>query len=91
VTASESAQGWSAPDVAEIPARREERVPAGRGHRTPRRLIIRIWLLTYVGKYHGRIGAANIIGGRREADYSAGPRVEFTHPRLPQRGIPTAR
>jgi pyruvate/2-oxoglutarate dehydrogenase complex dihydrolipoamide dehydrogenase (E3) component len=39
-----------------------------------------IWPLTYVGKYHGRIAAANILGDRREADYSAVPRVIFTHP-----------
>ena len=39
-----------------------------------------IWPLTYVGKYHARIAAANILGERREADYSAVPRVVFTHP-----------
>ena len=39
-----------------------------------------IWPLTYVGKYHGRIVAANILGDRREANYSAVPRVVFTHP-----------
>ena len=39
-----------------------------------------IWPLTYVGKYHGRIAAANILGDRREANYSAVPRVVFTHP-----------
>jgi len=39
-----------------------------------------IWPLTYVGKYHGRIAAANILGERREADYTAVPRVVFTHP-----------
>ncbi|MBV9193642.1 MAG: NAD(P)/FAD-dependent oxidoreductase [Solirubrobacterales bacterium] len=39
-----------------------------------------IWPLTYVGKYQGRIVAANILGERREADYSAVPRVVFTHP-----------
>jgi pyruvate/2-oxoglutarate dehydrogenase complex dihydrolipoamide dehydrogenase (E3) component len=39
-----------------------------------------IWPLTYVGKYHGRIVAANILGEEREADYSAVPRVVFTHP-----------
>jgi dihydrolipoamide dehydrogenase len=42
-----------------------------------------IWPLTYVGKYHGRIAAAaNILGERREADYSAVPRVVFTHPQV---------
>jgi pyruvate/2-oxoglutarate dehydrogenase complex dihydrolipoamide dehydrogenase (E3) component len=39
-----------------------------------------IWPLTYVGKYHGRIAAANILGEPREADYTAVPRVVFTHP-----------
>jgi pyruvate/2-oxoglutarate dehydrogenase complex dihydrolipoamide dehydrogenase (E3) component len=39
-----------------------------------------IWPLTYVGKYHGRIAAANILGEPRKADYSAVPRVVFTHP-----------
>jgi pyruvate/2-oxoglutarate dehydrogenase complex dihydrolipoamide dehydrogenase (E3) component len=39
-----------------------------------------IWPLTYVGKYHGRIVAANILGEDRQADYTAVPRVVFTHP-----------
>jgi pyruvate/2-oxoglutarate dehydrogenase complex dihydrolipoamide dehydrogenase (E3) component len=39
-----------------------------------------IWPLTYVGKYQGRIAAANILGGRREASYEAVPRVVFTDP-----------
>jgi dihydrolipoamide dehydrogenase len=39
-----------------------------------------IWPLTYVGKYQGRIAAANILGERRKADYNAVPRVIFTHP-----------
>jgi pyruvate/2-oxoglutarate dehydrogenase complex dihydrolipoamide dehydrogenase (E3) component len=39
-----------------------------------------IWPLTYVGKYHARIAAANILGENRVADYSAVPRVVFTHP-----------
>jgi pyruvate/2-oxoglutarate dehydrogenase complex dihydrolipoamide dehydrogenase (E3) component len=39
-----------------------------------------IWPLTYVGKYHGRVVAENILGGQREADYSAVPRVVFTDP-----------
>jgi pyruvate/2-oxoglutarate dehydrogenase complex dihydrolipoamide dehydrogenase (E3) component len=33
-----------------------------------------------VGKYQGRIAADNILGGSREADYSAVPRVVFTDP-----------
>jgi pyruvate/2-oxoglutarate dehydrogenase complex dihydrolipoamide dehydrogenase (E3) component len=39
-----------------------------------------LWPLTYVGKYQGRIVAANILGGPREADYGAVPRVVFTDP-----------
>ena len=39
-----------------------------------------IWPLTYVGKYQGRIAAANILGNVREADYTAVPRVVFTDP-----------
>jgi pyruvate/2-oxoglutarate dehydrogenase complex dihydrolipoamide dehydrogenase (E3) component len=47
-----------------------------------------VWPLTYVGKYHGRIAAANILGERREADYSAVPRVVFTHPQAAAVGEP---
>jgi pyruvate/2-oxoglutarate dehydrogenase complex dihydrolipoamide dehydrogenase (E3) component len=39
-----------------------------------------IWPLTYMGKYQGRVAAANILGQHREADYSAVPRVVFTDP-----------
>ena len=39
-----------------------------------------IWPLTYVGKYQGRVAAANILGSTREADYTAVPRVVFTDP-----------
>jgi dihydrolipoamide dehydrogenase len=39
-----------------------------------------IWPLTHVGKYQGRIVAANILGEPREADYAAVPRVTFTDP-----------
>ena len=39
-----------------------------------------IWPLTYVGKYQGRVAAANILGESRKADYSAVPRVVFTDP-----------
>jgi pyruvate/2-oxoglutarate dehydrogenase complex dihydrolipoamide dehydrogenase (E3) component len=39
-----------------------------------------IWPLTYVGKYQGRVAAANILGHRAEANYDAVPRVVFTDP-----------
>jgi pyruvate/2-oxoglutarate dehydrogenase complex dihydrolipoamide dehydrogenase (E3) component len=40
------------------------------------------WPLTYVGKYQGRVAAANILGRERETDYSAVPRVVFTDPQI---------
>ena len=39
-----------------------------------------VWPLTYVGKYQGRVVAANILGHPREANYEAVPRVVFTDP-----------
>jgi pyruvate/2-oxoglutarate dehydrogenase complex dihydrolipoamide dehydrogenase (E3) component len=39
-----------------------------------------VWPLTYVGKYQGRVAAANILGRPREASYQAVPRVVFTDP-----------
>jgi pyruvate/2-oxoglutarate dehydrogenase complex dihydrolipoamide dehydrogenase (E3) component len=39
-----------------------------------------IWPLTYVGKYQGRVAAANILGRFTEASYEAVPRVVFTDP-----------
>jgi pyruvate/2-oxoglutarate dehydrogenase complex dihydrolipoamide dehydrogenase (E3) component len=39
-----------------------------------------VWPLTYVGKYQGRVAAANILGESREASYDAVPRVVFTDP-----------
>ena len=47
-----------------------------------------IWPLTYVGKYQGRIAAANILGAHREADYAAVPRVVFTDPQAAAVGEP---
>jgi pyruvate/2-oxoglutarate dehydrogenase complex dihydrolipoamide dehydrogenase (E3) component len=42
--------------------------------------ITGIWPLTYVGKYQGRVAAANILGREWVADYAAVPRVVFTDP-----------
>jgi pyruvate/2-oxoglutarate dehydrogenase complex dihydrolipoamide dehydrogenase (E3) component len=39
-----------------------------------------IWQLTHVGKYQGRIVAANILGEPRAVNYDAVPRVTFTDP-----------
>jgi pyruvate/2-oxoglutarate dehydrogenase complex dihydrolipoamide dehydrogenase (E3) component len=39
-----------------------------------------IWPLTHVGKYQGRIVAANILGEPREAHYEAVPRIAYTDP-----------
>jgi pyruvate/2-oxoglutarate dehydrogenase complex dihydrolipoamide dehydrogenase (E3) component len=39
-----------------------------------------IWPLTYVGKYQGRVAAANILGRPAQANYDAVPRVVFTDP-----------
>jgi pyruvate/2-oxoglutarate dehydrogenase complex dihydrolipoamide dehydrogenase (E3) component len=42
--------------------------------------VTNIWPLTYVGKYQGRIAAANILGHSARASYEAVPRVVFTDP-----------
>ena len=39
-----------------------------------------MWPLTYMGKYQGRVAAANILGRERTANYEAVPRVVFTDP-----------
>ena len=46
-----------------------------------------IWPLTYVGKYQGRVAAANILGERRSASYDAVPRVVFTDPQAASVGV----
>ena len=49
-----------------------------------------IWQLTHVGKYQGRIVAANILGESREAHYEAVPRVVFTDPQAASVGAAEA-
>lgn len=49
-----------------------------------------LWQLTHVGKYQGRIVAANILGEPREANYDAVPRVTFTDPQAAAVGAPEA-
>ena len=45
-----------------------------------------IWQLTHVGKYQGRVVAANILGEPRAANYDAVPRVVFTDPQAAAAG-----
>ncbi|HEV3376004.1 MAG TPA: NAD(P)/FAD-dependent oxidoreductase [Thermoleophilaceae bacterium] len=47
-----------------------------------------VWPLTYMGKYQGRVAAANILGGDRAANYDAVPRVVFTDPQAASVGQP---
>jgi pyruvate/2-oxoglutarate dehydrogenase complex dihydrolipoamide dehydrogenase (E3) component len=50
-----------------------------------------IFPLTHVGKYQGRIMAANVLGQPREANYEAVPRVTFTDPQAAAVGASEAR
>jgi len=47
-----------------------------------------VWPLTYMGKYQGRVAAANILGRDRVANYGAVPRVVFTDPQAAAVGEP---
>ena len=49
-----------------------------------------IWPLTHVGKYQGRIVAANLLGDPREANYDAVPRVTYTDPQAAAAGATEA-
>jgi pyruvate/2-oxoglutarate dehydrogenase complex dihydrolipoamide dehydrogenase (E3) component len=50
-----------------------------------------LWEFTHVGKYQGRIVAANIFGESREANYEAVPRVTFTDPQAASVGAGEAK
>jgi pyruvate/2-oxoglutarate dehydrogenase complex dihydrolipoamide dehydrogenase (E3) component len=52
--------------------------------------ITGIWPLTHVGKYQGRVVAANILGESRVANYEAVPRVVFTDPEAASVGAGSA-
>jgi pyruvate/2-oxoglutarate dehydrogenase complex dihydrolipoamide dehydrogenase (E3) component len=53
--------------------------------------ITGIYLLTHVGKYQGRVVAANLLGEDREANYDAVPRVTYTDPQAAAVGATEAR
>jgi pyruvate/2-oxoglutarate dehydrogenase complex dihydrolipoamide dehydrogenase (E3) component len=68
-----------APDGRGIPV--DDRMAAGKGLWAIGDVTGK-WPVTYVGKYQGRVAAANILGGEARADYRAVPRVVFTDPQV---------
>src|SRR3954452_8910412 len=50
-----------------------------------------LWPLTHVGKYQGDVGAANILGDPRKANYEAVPRVTYTDPQAAAVGASAGR
>jgi len=53
--------------------------------------VTAVRLLTHVGKYQGRVVAANILGEPREASYEAVPNVVYTDPQAASVGATEAR
>ena len=53
--------------------------------------VVGIFPLTHVGKYQGRVVAENILGGAREANYDAVPRVTYTDPQAAAVGATEAK
>lgn len=50
-----------------------------------------LWQFTHVGKYQGRIVAANMLGEPRQANYEAVPRVTYTDPQAASVGAAEAK
>ena len=53
--------------------------------------ITGLFQLTHVGKYQGEVVASTILGEKREADYTAVPRVVYTDPQIAAVGATEAR